>query len=149
MITLPLWLSGSLLAQEMKQEMKQEKSLYERLGGAPSIAVVIDDFVERLWVNKVLNKNPKNKQAMGVKKPALKYLVTELVCQVTGGPQKYSGRPIKNVHAPLNISEKEWDAMVADFKKTLDKFKVPQKEQEELFTIVGSTKGDIVTVASK
>jgi hypothetical protein len=28
--------------------------------------------------------------------------------------------------------------------KTLDKFKVPTKEQEELITIVGSTKKDIV-----
>lgn len=34
--------------------------------------------------------------------------------------------------------------MVADFKTTLDKFKVPKKEQDELFAIVGSTKGDIV-----
>jgi hypothetical protein len=34
--------------------------------------------------------------------------------------------------------------MVADFKTTLDKFKVPQREQQELITIVGSTKSDIV-----
>ena len=144
-----LMMSGLLFAQEMKKEMKEEKALYERLGGSRAIAVVVDDFVERLWVNKVLNKNPKNKQAMGVKKPVLKYLVTELVCQVTGGPQKYSGRPMKDVHAKLNISEKEWDAMAADFQKTLNKFNVPKKEQGELFAIVGSTRGDIVTVASK
>ena len=36
--------------------------------------------------------------------------------------------------------------MVTDFRKTLDKFKVPGKEQEELITIVGSTKKDIVKV---
>lgn len=35
--------------------------------------------------------------------------------------------------------------MAGDFKKTLDKFKVPEKEQSELFAIVGTTKGDIVT----
>ena len=51
---------------------------------------------------------------------------------------------MKEVHKDMNITEKEWDAMVADFKKTLDKFKVPEKEQEELFTIIGSTKPDIV-----
>ncbi len=141
-----LGMGTSLRAQEAP---KGEKSLYERLGGAGAIAVVVDDFIDRIWVNKVLNANPKNKKAMGVKKPALKYLATELVCQVTGGPQKYSGRPIKDVHAKLNISEKEWDAMVVDFKTTLDKFKVPMKEQEELLAIVGSSKGDIVTVASK
>ena len=32
----------------------------------------------------------------------------------------------------------------ADFKMSLDKFKVPEKEQQELFDIIGSTKKDIV-----
>jgi hemoglobin len=133
----------------LAQEMKQEKSLYERLGGVHAIAAVVDDFIDRIWVNKVLNENPKNKEASGIKKPALKYLATELVCQVTGGPQKYTGRPLRDVHQGLNISEREWDAMVVDFKATLGKFNVPAKEQEELLAIVGSTKGDIVMAAKQ
>jgi hemoglobin len=51
---------------------------------------------------------------------------------------------MKDSHAKLNINEGQWDAMVVDFRKTLDKFKVPSREQEELITIVGSTKKDIV-----
>jgi hypothetical protein len=38
--------------------------------------------------------------------------------------------------------------MVADFRKTLDAFKVPAAEQNELVGIVGGTKPDIV-VAEK
>ena len=130
---------SSVFAQE------KEKSLYDRLGGVYAIATVVDDFIERLLVNDVLNANPAIKEARDrVPKAGLKYRVTELVCQVTGGPQKYSGRSMKEAHAHLNITEKEWDAMVADFKATLDKFKVPQKEQDELFAIVGTTKSDIV-----
>jgi hypothetical protein len=34
--------------------------------------------------------------------------------------------------------------MGADFKKVLDKFKVPEQEQKELFAIVETTKKDIV-----
>ena len=52
---------------------------------------------------------------------------------------------MKESHKDMNITEREWDAMVADFKKTLDKFKVPEKEQNELLAIIGSTKPDIVT----
>jgi hypothetical protein len=44
--------------------------------------------------------------------------------------------------------EKQWDAMVADFKVTLNKFKVPQKEQDELIAIVATTKPDIVMGAA-
>jgi hypothetical protein len=40
---------------------------------------------------------------------------------------------------------REWQAMVTDFRKTLDRFNVPVTEQEELITIVGSTKKDVVT----
>jgi hemoglobin len=136
--------STSNFAQEQK-----EKSLYERLGGVYAIATVVDDFIERLLVNDVLNSNPAIKEARDrVPKAGLKFRVTALVCQVTGGPEVYTGRNMKDAHKHLNITEKEWDAMVADFKKTLDKFKVPQKEQDELFAIVSSTKQDIVTVSN-
>jgi hemoglobin len=54
---------------------------------------------------------------------------------------------MKDSHRHLNITEKEWAAMVADFKKSLSKFKVPEKEQGDLVSIVESTKGDIVMSA--
>ena len=131
------------------QEQQEEKSLYERLGGVYSIATVVDDFLERLLVNDILNANPAINEARDrVPKAGLKYRVTELVCQVTGGPEKYNGRTMKETHKHLNITEKEWDAMAADFKKTLDKFEVPEKEQKELFAIIESTKPDIVVSAT-
>jgi len=121
------------------------KSLYERLGGVYSIATVVDDFIERLLVNDTLNANPAIKEARArVPKAGLKFQVTSLVCEVTGGPCKYTGRTMKESHAQLYINEPQWQAMVADFRRTLDKFKVPAREQEELITIVGSTKKDIV-----
>ena len=130
------------------ETQKTEKSLYDRLGGAYNIAVVVDDFIERLLVNDTLNANPAINEARGhVPAPGLKFHVTALVCEVTGGPCKYVGRDMKTAHAHLNITQKEWDAMVADFRKTLNKFKVPVKEQEELIQIVGSTKKDIVVGA--
>ena len=42
-------------------------------------------------------------------------------------------------------TEAEWQALAGDFKVTLDKFEVPEKEQGELFALVGSTHDDIVT----
>ena len=126
-----------------------QPSLYERLGGAYSIATVVDDFIERLLVNATLNANPALKEARArVPKAGLKFHVTAMVCEVSGGPCKYTGRAMKESHEKLNISQPEWDAMVVDFKATLNKFKVPQREQQELITIVGSTKNDIVRSSS-
>jgi hemoglobin len=100
-------------------------------------------------VNETLNANPAIRQARErVPKAGLKFHVTTLVCAVTGGPCKYVGRDMKSAHAQLDITEAEWDAMMADFRKTLDTFKVPSGEQKELITIVDGTKSDIV-VAGK
>ena len=132
------------------QQEEAEKSLYERLGGVYAIATVVDDFIERLLVNDVLNANPAiDKARTQVPKAGLKYRVTAMVCQATGGPQQYTGRTMKDSHVHLNINEKQWQAMLADFKVTLDKFEVPEKEQSELIAIVESTKGDIVMSAEE
>ena len=140
-----LGVSGTTSVQAQEQEQEKEKSLYERLGGVHGIATVVDDFIERVAANESINANPAIKEPRDrVPIAGIKHRVTELICQVTGGPEKYNGRTMKEVHKDMNITEKEWDAMVADFKKTLDKFKVPEKEQNELFAIVESTKPDIV-----
>ena len=143
-----MWTLGVVVAlgsAARAQAQKAEKSLYDRLGGAYPIAVVVDDFIDRLLANDTMNANPAIKEARDrVPAPGLKFHVTTLVCEATGGPCKYVGRDMKTAHAKLNITQKQWDAMVADFRKTLNKFKVPVKEQEELIQIVGSTKKDIV-----
>src|ERR1043166_4878355 len=89
-----------------------KKSLYERLGGAYAIATVVDAFIEKLLVNDALNANPAIKEARArVPKAGLKFHVTALVCQVTGGPQMYTGRSMKEAHKNLHITQREWDAM--------------------------------------
>lgn len=126
-------------------EAQPPKSLYDRLGGVYPISVVVDTFIELLFVNDVLNANPAIKTARErVPAAGLKYHVTALVCQHTGGPCKYTGRGMKESHAHLNISEKEWQAMLGDFRRVMNNYGVPAKEQEELVAIVESTKKDIV-----
>jgi len=129
----------------LKDDVVTGDTLYARLGGVTAIAAVVDDFLERIVKNPVLNENPALKHANEhASMPSFKYLVTELVCMATGGPQKYNGKTMKTAHKNMNISEKDWVAFAGDFKATLDKFGVPTKEQNELFAIVGSLKGDIV-----
>ncbi len=126
-------------------EPQPAKSLYDRLGGVYPISVVVDRFIELLLVNDVLNANPAIKAARDrVPAAGLKFHVTALVCQQTGGPCKYTGRGMKESHIHLNINEKEWQAMLSDFRRVLNNYAVPAKERQELIAIVESTKKDIV-----
>lgn len=124
---------------------RSEPSLYDRLGGVYNIAAVVDAFIEKLYVNDTLNDNPKIKEARErTPKAGLKYRVTSFVAEASKGPEKYTGRTMRESHKDLGITEKEWDAMASDFKKTLDEFNVPEREQKELFELVGAVKGDIL-----
>ena len=122
-----------------------QATLYERLGGAYSIAAVIDDLIGRIMDDPRLNANPRVDEAHHrVSRAGFKFLATELVCWATGGPQQYSGRSMRESHQHLLITAVEWDAFLDDLQHTLDKFGVPPTEQAELNAIVASTRADIV-----
>lgn len=124
-------------------------TLYERLGGVYSIAVVVDHLIDIVMADPRLNANPAVDEAHHkFPPPGFKYLVTEMVCWATGGPQNYTGRSMSESHKHLNITPGEWDAFMDDVQQTLDKFKVPPAEQAELRAIVQSTYGDIVVEKS-
>jgi hemoglobin len=120
-------------------------SLYERLGGTYSIAAVVDDFIDRIMVDPRLNANPLVDEAHHrVPRSGFKYLVTEMMCWATGGPQQYTGKSMSDSHAHLKITPSEWEAFMDDLNQTLAKFQVPAQEQQEVVAIVESTRNDIV-----
>jgi hemoglobin len=126
----------------------KKPSLYDRLGGVYSIATVVDDFIDRIMIDPRLNANPQvNEAHHRVPSAGFKYLVTEMVCWATGGPQKYTGKSMVDSHAHLKIAGEEWEAFLDDFQQTLDKFTVPAEEQAELKAIVNSTRSDIVVAS--
>jgi hemoglobin len=122
-----------------------QPSLYERLGGVYAIAAVVDDFIDRIMDDPRLNSNPKVDEAHHrVSKAGFKYLVTEQVCWAAGGPQKYTGRSMRDSHVHLDITPTEWLAFMDDLDQTFNKFGVPSAERQELIAIVNSTRSDIV-----
>jgi hemoglobin len=124
------------------------QSLYDRLGGVYSIAVVVDDFIDRIMVDPRLNANPRVDEAHHRVSPqGFKYYVVEMLCWAAGGPQTYSGRSMVDSHRELRITADEWDAFMDDLDQTLTRFAVPEPERGEVVAIIESTKPDIVTTS--
>lgn len=120
-------------------------SLYERLGGAYKIAVLVDDFIDRILVDPRLEANPRVKEASEhLSKPGFKYIVTEMTCWATGGPQTYTGRGMGESHRHLMITAEEWQFFMDDFQQSLDTCKVRPAEQRELTAMFESSKTAIV-----
>lgn len=117
----------------------KEKSLYERLGGLPAIQAVVDDFVANVAADTRINRRFANANI-----PLLKKHLVDQVCEATDGPCKYTGRSMRETHRGMNITEAEFNALVEDLVKTLDKLKVPAKEKTELVLLLAPMKNDIV-----
>jgi len=119
-----------------------EKSLYERLGGYDALAAVTDDFIGRLASNEKLGKFFVGLSTDSKKK--VRQHVVDFLCMATGGPCAYTGRDMKTSHAGLGITKEEWDLGGKLLIDTLNKFKVPAKEQGEVMAAVAGLEKDIV-----
>ena len=117
----------------------QEPTLYQRLGGTPGVSAVVDDFVDNVRADPRINR-----RFQGVDINHTKQMLTELFCHDTGGPCAYTGRSMKEVHRGMAITHAEFNTMVGDMNKTLDKFKLPPRERKEVIDLLGSLRGDIV-----
>ena len=117
-----------------------EKSLYDRLGGKDAITAVVDDFVANVAADKRINAFFANADI-----PGLKQKLVDQICEVSGGPCKYTGKDMKAAHAGMGIKDADFDALVEDLVKSLDKFKVPAAEKHDLLGTLGGMKGDIVS----
>jgi hemoglobin len=114
-------------------------SLYERLGGAPAITAVIEDFVGRLAADPLIRR-----RFEGANIPRLKAMLVEQVSAASGGPVKYTGGDMRTVHRGMGITDAEFDALVGDLVASLDKLKVPEREKSELLGALAPLRKDIV-----
>ena len=119
----------------------QQASLYQRLGGQPAITAVVDDFVANVAADNRINHYFPRTDI-----PHLKRELVDQICQATGGPCTYTGKPMRVVHAGMHITDADFNALVQDLVKSLNKFNVPPQEQQELLGILGPLKPDIVGV---
>jgi hemoglobin len=119
-----------------------DTTLYKRLGGYDALAAVTDDFLGRLATDPQLGRFFKGLSTDSQKR--VRQHVIDFLCNATGGPCAYVGRDMKTAHTGLNITEDDWNSSVKALVATLDKFKVPDREKNEVLATISGLKGDIV-----
>ena len=130
LISAPVWATDAPLP-----------SLYERLGGTGPITAVVGKFVSIVGEDKRINGYFANTDLARLKKQ----LVVQ-VCQASGGPCTYEGKDMKTAHAGMKVTTAAFNALVEDLVKALDTFNVPAREKNELLSVLGPMKTDIVEV---
>ncbi len=133
-----------------------ERSLYDRLGGIFAIAAVIDHFSDAVVANPIVGRTSKNPSLrewhtnnLG-RLPGLKFMRTQWVCAVSGGPCKYTptkpGKTnlgLEEAHRNLKISPEEFDEVAAELGRSLDFAKVPAREKQEVLGAFAAHKNEV------
>jgi len=154
--------NDSSSATNKPAQVEGKMALFDRLGGEPGISNIVVDLLPR-----VLNDPRVNWERTGVTRnrfsfrrnsghrmlwtdtpenvAVLEKHLIQFLGLATGGPARYEGKNMKSTHAPMRISNPEFDAVIGDLKASLDKLQIPNKEQKELLAIVESTRPQIVT----
>lgn len=132
--------AGGARAQSLAHQDSQ--SLYKRLGGYDALAAVTDDFIKGIATDKQLSRFFGGVSRDSQKR--IRQLVLDQLCAATGGPCIYIGRSMRASHEGLGITEDDWNIAVRLLTQTLDKFKVPKSDQNDLLKILGTLKADIV-----
>ena len=134
-----------------------KKSLYDRLGGVFAISAVINHFSDALIENPMVGKDSKNPALRKWstehldRLPGLKFMRTLWVCNITGGPFKYTAtKPgktklgLENAHQKFKISSKEFDEVAEELGRSLDFYKVPAQEKKEVLAAFAAHKHEVL-----
>jgi hemoglobin len=126
----------------LQPQAAAQDTLYKRLGGYDALAAVTDDFIGHLATDPKLGRF-----FVGLStdsKIRIRQHVVDFLCVATGGPCKYTGRDMVTAHTGLNITEDDWALSVKYLEGTLDKFKVPAREHQEVIGAIAPLKSQIV-----
>jgi len=138
----PAIAAGVLLGLTLASPAYAEDSLYKQLGGYDAIAAVTDAFLTKAGQDKTLKHFFVGHSQSSLVK--IRQLIVDFICQKSGGPCAYTGRPMTEAHAGLKITNADWDASNKLFGAAMDELKVDKDLQKKVVNFVGSLKGEIV-----
>ena len=114
-------------------------SLYERLGGAASIAAGVDDFYARVLADGTLAP-----LFVGIDMGRLRRHQARFLSYALGGPNQYSGRNMRKAHEGLSIMPGQFAAVARHLGESLASFGVPSPVIDEVIGHVARLQDDVV-----
>ena len=114
-------------------------ALFDRLGGYVGIAAIMDDFVGRAVTDDRIAPYFRN-----INMSHMKSGMREFLCAETGGPCRYTGKPMREAHAGLGVTDAAFDAMLDDLRKTLNKTIIPIADRELVVLALSGQRGEVV-----
>ncbi len=124
----------------MSAGARADKTLYESMGGEPALRTAVEHFADLVQTDDRINFTFAEADMSKFKK-----LIFEQLCNLSGGPCKYTGRDMRTSHVKLNINNAEFNALAEDLYIALDRAGIPYRLQNKLMALLAPMQHDIVT----
>jgi hemoglobin len=117
-------------------------SIFSAIGGAPAVALAVDDFYARALADDLLSG-----YFDGVDLTKQKRHMRAFLAGAIGGPDVYAGRDMGAAHAHLNITDAAFDRVVEHLVATLTALAVPAPSIEAIGAKIAPLRAQIVAPA--
>jgi hemoglobin len=118
-------------------------SLYERIGGEPTLMAAVDLFYSKVLADEQLRPFFERLDMVAQTRKQIAFMAWAL-----GGPAKYKGRDLRSAHAGLvkkdGLSDSHFDAVAHHLKTSLSELGVPEELIGEALAIVESTRAQVL-----
>jgi hemoglobin len=119
-------------------QMAPNDSLYKAFGEKAGIAALIDDFVARLVAD------PRTKPAFEhADLDNLRSKLVDQLCELSGGPCKYTGKDMKTAHAGMDVQKSDFNALVEVLQQSMDMKHIPFTSQNKMLALLAPMNRDI------
>jgi hemoglobin len=129
------------MAQTTAAPMAASSALFDTFGGKAGLVKLMDDFMVRLVADPRTGPHfrPTNQQH-------IKEELVDQFCYLMGGPCVYKGVDMKTVHANLDITKGDFNALVEMLQQAMDAQGIAFSAQNQLLALLAPMHRDVITV---
>jgi hemoglobin len=114
-------------------------SLFEDIGGEAAVDAAVDIFYRKVLADDRVSEffDSTDMEAQHAKQKAF-------LTMAFGGPNTYSGKDLREAHKSMNLDDSHFGAVAEDLVATLEELSVPQESIDQIVSILGSVKDDVL-----
>ncbi|HET7301447.1 MAG TPA: group 1 truncated hemoglobin [Oleiagrimonas sp.] len=116
------------------------KSVFKDFGGKAGLTSLMDDFMANLMAD------PRTRPYFApVNRERVKAELVDQFCVILDGPCTYTGRDMVSVHHGMGVDRADFNALVEDLQKAMNKHGIPFRSQNKLLAKLAAMHNMIIT----
>ena len=117
-----------------------DDSVYQGLGGKEGIRRIVGSFIPLIQADARISASFRDAD---IKQLAQR--LGEQFCELSGGPCKYKGKSMEEIHDGLNVTNAQFNALTEDLQIAMEANQVPSRIQNKLVAKLAPMQRQIVT----